>query len=170
MLLKEDAKFCGSCGTPVVVEAPAPVVEAPAPVVEAPTPVVEAPAPVVEAPAPVYVAPTPIVVETPAPAPVAQTYVPTSTPSRSIKKIMTEQDLPEEYRPMGAWSYVGLQLLFTIPIVGLVFLIIFTFKRSNLNRRAFARSYWCWLALVGVVLLTMFVIVLVSGSRVSAML
>ena len=83
---------------------------------------------------------------------------------------MTEQDLPEEYRPMGAWSYVGLQLLFAVPIVGLVFLIIFTFKRSNLNRRAFARSYWCWLALVGIVLTTALVLTFISGSSIDRML
>ena len=67
---------------------------------------------------------------------------------------------------MGAWSYVGLQLLFSVPIVGLVFLIIFTFKRSNLNRRAFARSYWCWLAILGVIVLTAVILGVIGGASI----
>ena len=49
---------------------------------------------------------------------------------------------------LGPWAYFGLQLLFSIPIVGFILLIDFSFDDSNLNRRNFARSYWCAL-LVG---------------------
>ena len=49
---------------------------------------------------------------------------------------------------LGPWAYFGLQLLFSIPIVGFILLIVFSFDDSNLNRRNFARSYWCAL-LVG---------------------
>ena len=49
---------------------------------------------------------------------------------------------------LGPWAYFGLQLLFSIPIVGFILLIVFSFDNSNLNRRNFARSYWCAL-LVG---------------------
>lgn len=52
---------------------------------------------------------------------------------------------------LGPWAYFGLQLLFSIPIVGFIFLIIFSLDNSNLNRRNYARSFWCAL-LVGVVL------------------
>ena len=46
---------------------------------------------------------------------------------------------------MGPWAYVGWQLLFSIPLVGFILLIVFSFDNSNLNRRNFARSYWCGL-------------------------
>lgn len=59
--------------------------------------------------------------------------------------------IPEQYQPMSAWGYVGLQILFAIPVVGFIFLLIFTFKNSNLNRRNFARSYWCWLVIWAVI-------------------
>ena len=49
---------------------------------------------------------------------------------------------------LGPWAYFGLQLLFSIPIVGFILLIVFSFDDSNLTRRNFARSYWCAL-LVG---------------------
>jgi len=61
---------------------------------------------------------------------------------------MTHSDLPAKYRPLSPWSYFGLAFLYTIPIVGLVFLLIHTFSEKNINRRNFARSYWCWIVLL----------------------
>ena len=55
---------------------------------------------------------------------------------------------PEEFRPVTAWGYVGYTLLYLIPFVGWIFLLVFTFSRKNIPRRCFARSFWCWLALV----------------------
>jgi hypothetical protein len=125
--ISDDSKFCVGCG--IAIEQPA--VETEPEVVVAP--VVEA-EPVVAQPIyqqPVYAEPA--------------------------KKEITEDDLPDHLKPMGAWSYFGLQLLFAIPIVGLVFLIVFSFSRGNLNRRSFARSYWC-AALVGVAIFVVFMI------------
>lgn len=51
--------------------------------------------------------------------------------------------LPEKYRPLGAWAYFGYSLLFSIPILGFIFLVIFSISGSNINRRSFARSYFC---------------------------
>ncbi|MBQ8895499.1 MAG: zinc-ribbon domain-containing protein [Clostridia bacterium] len=51
--------------------------------------------------------------------------------------------IPTRYMPLGAWSYFWLNVLFSIPFVGFIFLIIFSFSNSNINRRNFARSYWC---------------------------
>lgn len=62
-------------------------------------------------------------------------------------------NLPEQYRPLSPWAYFGLQLLFSVPVVGLVFLIVFSVSRGNINRRNFARSYFCVYAIVGVILL-----------------
>ena len=62
-------------------------------------------------------------------------------------------NLPEQYRPLFPWAYFGLQILFCVPIVGFVFLIVFSFSRGNINRRNFARSYFCVYAIVGVILL-----------------
>ena len=72
--------------------------------------------------------------------------------------------LPEKYRPLGAWTYFGLQILFAIPVVGFIFLIIFSCNGSNINRRNFARSYWCGLVIFGVIaLVTLLIIVLLGG-------
>lgn len=77
---------------------------------------------------------------------------------------ITEDDLPYELAPMGAWSYFGHSLLFSIPIAGTIILILFACGITrNINKRNYARSYFCGLAIVGVFILTMFIIYLVTG-------
>ena len=76
-----------------------------------------------------------------------------------------QQPIPEAFRkyslnqlkPLSAWAYFGLSLLFSVPIVGLVFLIVFSCSSANINRRSFARSYWCGYILVAVVVLIFFI-------------
>ena len=59
--------------------------------------------------------------------------------------------LPEKYRPLSAWAYWGLTILFSVPVVGFIFLVIFAFSDSNINRRSFARSYFCVLIVAAVI-------------------
>lgn len=58
------------------------------------------------------------------------------------------------YRPLTAWAYVGYTLLFAIPVIGFILLIVFSFSSGNINRRSFARSFWCFM-LLGVIVLTL---------------
>lgn len=53
-----------------------------------------------------------------------------------------------QYAPLGAWAYFGYALLFSIPIVGLIFLLIFSFNDANINRRNYARSWFCYVVVV----------------------
>lgn len=54
-----------------------------------------------------------------------------------------EQKYTEQYRPLSPWAYFGLNILFSIPVVGFVFLIVYSFSKGNINRRNYARSFWC---------------------------
>lgn len=143
--LKEGAKFCATCGTAVDVAPVEPAAEPVAPVAE----------PVVATP------------------PVAAPYVPPVTSSVAIPKYaepkkqkkVTEEDLPEHLRPLSPWAYFGLSLLYSVPIVGFIFLIIFSISRTNINRRNFTRSYWCSLIIVGVILLIALVIGIIAGAE-----
>lgn len=65
------------------------------------------------------------------------------------------------YAPLSAWAYFGLGILFSVPIVGFVFLIVFSFSKGNINRRSYARSYFCGLLFVAIVLI---VLVICCGS------
>lgn len=65
---------------------------------------------------------------------------------------MEVERLNEKYRPLGAWEYFGYNLLFLIPLVGFICLIVFSFINSNINRRNFARSFFCVYVIVAVIL------------------
>ena len=49
------------------------------------------------------------------------------------------------FRPLSPWAYLGYSILFAIPFVGFVLLIVFSIIEGNVNRRNFARSYFCGL-------------------------
>lgn len=61
-------------------------------------------------------------------------------------------NIPEEYRPISMWGYFGYQLLFSIPCVGIILLLVFSFGGTkNQNLKNFARSYFCFLIVMVVV-------------------
>lgn len=63
------------------------------------------------------------------------------------------------YTPISMWGYFGYEILFSIPVIGLIFLLIYSFgATSNINLRNFARSYFCFLIIVVVIVL------IVAGS------
>ena len=70
-------------------------------------------------------------------------------------------DGSEQFRPISAWGYIGYSLLFAIPVVGFILLIVFALSESNVNRRNYARSYFCALLVVIVLTTVMFLL----GSR-----
>ncbi|MFR5761978.1 MAG: hypothetical protein ACLUFI_10575 [Oscillospiraceae bacterium] len=49
------------------------------------------------------------------------------------------QHLPEAYRPLSPWTYFGLGVLYSLPLVGWIFLIVHAVGSQNLNRRNYAR-------------------------------
>lgn len=78
---------------------------------------------------------------------------------------ITKDNIPAQYRPLSAWAYFGYSLLFSIPVVGFILLIVFSFNRSNLNRRSFARSYFC-----SFILVLVFMIILVATGATAGIL
>ena len=58
-------------------------------------------------------------------------------------------NLQDEYRPISMWGYFGYEILFSIPIVGFIVLLVFSFGGTkNVNLRNFARSYFCFLIVI----------------------
>lgn len=113
------------------------------------------------APAPVYQSPAPT------PAPVAQSqayYPPASVP------VSPKVELPPQYRPLGAWAYFWYGVLFSIPLVGFVFLIVFSFNDANINRRNYARSYWCGLLIAAIIMAVYILLWVVLGASFTAIL
>ena len=56
---------------------------------------------------------------------------------------ITADRLPSKYRPLGMWEYFAYSILFVVPVVGFVFLVIYSLDGSNINRRNYARSFFC---------------------------
>ena len=81
---------------------------------------------------------------------VAPVAAPVTTPAKEVKLL-------------GPWGYFGLKILFSIPLVGFILLIVFSLDNNHLNRRNFARSYWCDLILSVVLSLLLVILLSVTG-------
>ncbi len=55
------------------------------------------------------------------------------------KKIIYK--MPPKWRPLGAWGYIGYNILFMLPLIGLICIIIFAISSGNICRRSLARAY-----------------------------
>ncbi len=74
-------------------------------------------------------------------------------------------NIPEEYRPISMWGYFGYQLLFSIPCVGFILLLVFSFGGTkNVNLKNFARSYFCILIIMAVLFVILFLIAGVGAT------
>ena len=83
---------------------------------------------------------------------------------------ITENNLPEEFKPISAWGYVGYNLLFSIPLIGLIMVCVYAFGGTNkINVRNYARSFFCVFLIIIVIYILLFVTgglsALLSGNR-----
>ena len=68
-------------------------------------------------------------------------------PTPPVPGVPEKNEIPSEYEPMSPWAYFWVKILFCI-----------TFNGSNLNRRNFARSYWCGLLVAVIIILILLII------------
>lgn len=101
-----------------------------------------------------------------APLPENAAYCPTCGASTANTAPVTVTAIPEAYRPLSPWAFFGYGLLFSIPVVGFICLIVFSFKNGNLCRRNFARSYW----IPKLITIALWVTILVSGFSLNSIL
>ena len=77
---------------------------------------------------------------------------------------MNYENIPDRYKPLSPWAYFGYQMLFNIPVVGVILLIIFALGGAkNINLRNFARSYFC----VYIIMIIAFLVLLLTGGLVT---
>ena len=77
---------------------------------------------------------------------------------------MDQQLIPKEYEPISMWGYFGYQILFSIPIVGFICLIIFAIGAKNVNKKNFARSYFCYTIICLVIFAIVFAVASFTGA------
>jgi hypothetical protein len=81
-------------------------------------------------------------------------------------QVIANGNIPEEYKPISMWGYFGYEILFSIPCVGFILLLVFSFGGTkNLNLRNFARSYFCFMIIVAIILV---IFMLVAGTGIAA--
>lgn len=68
-----------------------------------------------------------------------------------------------QYRLLSPWAYVGYGLLFTLPVIGWILAIVFVLNDDNLNRRNFARGYWCGVLVAVIVVVILSIAGMVMG-------
>lgn len=95
------------------------------------------------------------------PAPVSTPEPVVSAPKSAPEPVVcrpAEMVIPDQYRPISAWGYVGYWILYSIPLVGFIFWLVHCFSSKNLNRRSYARSFFCAF-LMGLIITVILVIV-----------
>lgn len=56
---------------------------------------------------------------------------------------LNNETILTKYKPLSPWAYFGYNILFSIPVIGFILLIVFSFSNDNINRRNYARSFFC---------------------------
>ena len=96
-----------------------------------------------------------------------QQYQQPYTQQPVYNNINVTPQIPDNYKPISPWGYLGYSILFAIPVLGLILLIVFSFSDANINRRNYARSIWCAL-LLGVII-TVILVILAAVLGISLM-
>lgn len=63
-----------------------------------------------------------------------------------------------EDMPLSPWAYILYSLLFCIPVVGLIFVLVFALGSGNQHRKNFARSWVC--AFIMIIILSLVFLIL----------
>lgn len=79
-----------------------------------------------------------------------------------------EENIPDKYKPVSAWGYVGYMLLFCIPLVNIILMLVFSFGGStNVNLKNFSRAYL--IIMVATIVITILLSVLLGAGMVALM-
>jgi uncharacterized membrane protein len=99
----------------------------------------------------------------PQPAPAATPQSPVYNAVPTVPVYASTDNVPPENRPLSPWAYWGYSLLFIIPIIGTIFLIVYSVDKSNINRCNYARSFWIPIVIMLVLTLLGFILSLIFG-------
>ena len=74
------------------------------------------------------------------------------------------ENLPEEYKPLSPWTYFLLNIVYSIPLIGFIVLIVMALGGTdNINKRNYARSFFCSLLISAI-------LILIFGSSILAII
>lgn len=76
----------------------------------------------------------------------------------------TEDNIPDEYKPISMWGYFGYEILFSLPVIGFIILVVMCFAPANKNVKNFARSYFCFFIVIAIITIVVMFIALGSAG------
>ena len=72
-------------------------------------------------------------------------------------------EVSKAHKVIGTWTYLGFEILFAIPVVGLVSLLFLALGGTdNENLRNFARAYLCKMLIVVIIVAVLFLTGIIS--------
>ena len=78
--------------------------------------------------------------------------------------------VPEDHKPISPWGYLGYTLLFCIPVISIIFILIYSFGGTkNINVRNYARSYgiiWIASAIIAALYFVLAIVLFAGGLAV----
>lgn len=76
--------------------------------------------------------------------------------------------LPSDIQPLSPWAYIGYNILFALPLVGIILIIVFAVsKTNNVNLRNYARAY-LYIYLIAIALFIIIAIIASMGLGVAS--
>ena len=70
--------------------------------------------------------------------------------------------IPKKYRPIGAWGYLWLSILYGLPVIGFILTIMHSISDRKICRRSFARFM-----LIGYILAVVSIVALIALGMLS---
>lgn len=65
----------------------------------------------------------------------------------------------EEYKPISMWGYVGYFVLFSLPLVGIIMLIIYAVSSTNRNLKNYSRAMIIWIVICFAIFILFYILV-----------
>ena len=76
-----------------------------------------------------------------------------------------ENMLPEEYKPVTVWQYVGYSILFSLPIIGFIMILVTAFgSDKSKSLRNYAKSYLVFYVIAIVIVIAFSIIGVVTAA------
>ena len=72
--------------------------------------------------------------------------------------------IPPEYKPISVWGYIGYNLLFSIPLIGLIMLFVMGFGNQNINVKNYAKSMLLVYLIVIIIYIILIIFAFLSGA------
>ena len=94
-------------------------------------------------------------------------YMPAGGQGITVINQMGGGDVPEEYKPISPWGYLGYTILFGIPLVGLILMFVWGFgATTNKNLKNYARFYLITIAITVALYILILIISAITGAAI----